>query len=173
MDKLTKNLVRVLIGYFTIVVIVTVLFQTVWMLSWIPSESMAGTIQTGDVVVSSRLDISSEDIERYDILIFSPLDEPDATYIKRVIGMPGDIIEVLKGKVYANGIELDDSFVSGSMNRTGDGIYKVPEGHYFFMGDNRNNSKDSRFWEEQYVPLENIQARAKFVLFPFVDAKAL
>lgn len=173
MDKFTKNLVRVLIGYFTIAVIVTVLFRTVWMLSWIPSESMAGTIQTGDMVVSSRLGISSEDIERYDILIFSPPDEPDATYIKRVIGMPGDIIEVLKGKVYANGIELDDSFVSGSMNRIGDGVYKVPEGHYFFMGDNRNNSKDSRFWEEKYVPLENIQARAKFVLFPFVDAKAL
>lgn len=173
MDKFTKKLVRTSVVYFVFSFIATVLFHTVWMLSWIPSESMAGTIQTGDVVVSSRLDIDEEDIERYDILIFRPPDEPDAMYIKRVIGLPGETIEVSNGKIYVNGIELEESFVHTPMNRTGDGVYEVPEGHYFFVGDNRNNSKDSRFWEKKYVPLENIQAKAKYILFPFADAKAL
>lgn len=173
MDKFMKRLVRIVIGYFTFLIIITILFRTVWMLSLIPSESMASTIRTGDVVVSSRLGIGKEDIARYDILIFTSPDDPDTTYIKRVIGLPGETIEVSNGKVYADGIELEESFVHTPMNRTGDGIYIVPEGHYFFIGDNRNNSKDSRFWEKKYVPLGNIQARAKFVLFPFADAKQL
>lgn len=173
MDKFTKKLLIAVIVYFAFAIIVTVLFQTVWMLSLIPSESMAGTIEVGDVVVSSRLDISNKDIERYDILIFIPPDEPDVTYVKRVVGLPGETIEVSNGKIYADGVALDDSFVYVPMNRNGDGVFEVPEGCYFFLGDNRNNSKDSRFWEKKYVPIENIQAKAKFILFPFSDAKEL
>lgn len=173
MDKFTKKLVRVVIAYFIFAVIVIILFQTVWRLSLIPSASMAGTIQVGDVVVSSRIDIGSEDIKRYDILIFTPPDEPSETYIKRLIGLPGETIEVSNGKVYADGVELDNSFIQAPMNRMGDGVYEVPEGYYFFLGDNRNNSKDSRFWQEKYVPLANIQAKAKFILFPFSDVSLL
>lgn len=164
MDKFTKILIRVVIAYFAFAVIVTILFQTVWMLSLIPSESMAGTIEAGDVVVSSRLDIDKGDIKRYDILIFVPPDEPSETYIKRLIGLPGEIIEVSNGKVYADGIELEDSFINAPMNTNGDGVYVVPENCYFFLGDNRNNSNDSRFWMEKYVPLKNIQSKVKLIL---------
>lgn len=165
MDKFTKKLVRVVIAYFVFTVIITILFQSVWMLSLIPSESLEGTIQKGDFVISTRLNAKSEeDIHRYDILIFTPPDEPDTTYIKRLIGLPGETIEVSKGKVYADGVELDDSFVSAPMNSTGDGVYIVPEGCYFFLGDNRNNSKDSRFWVEKYVPFGNIQSKVKLIL---------
>lgn len=173
MDKFTKGLIKMVIVYFACVVAITIAFQTCFMLSLIPSESMAGTIRTGDFIVSTRFDIDSDDIKRYDILIFIPPDEPDTTYIKRVIGLPGEIIEVSNGRVYANGVELDDSFIQTPMNSMGDGTYTVPEGCYFFLGDNRNNSKDSRFWGKKYVPLENIKAKAKFVLFPFSDAKEL
>lgn len=173
MDKFTKILVRVVIAYFVFAVIVTVLFQTVYRISLIPSESMEGTIKTGDFVISTCYDVGSDDLYRYDILIFVPPDEPDQTYIKRLIGLPGETIEILNGKVYVDGIELDNPFTKSPMNDNGDGVYIVPEGCYFFLGDNRNNSKDSRFWEKKYVPLENIQAKAKLVLFPFTDAKAL
>lgn len=173
MDKFTKKLAGGVLLYIVFAVIITVLFQTVWMISLIPSESMAGTIQTGDVVISSRIDISREDIGRYDILVFILPDEPDVTYIKRVIGLPGETIEVSNGRVYADGVELNDSFIEAPMNSLGDGTYTVPEGCYFFLGDNRNNSKDSRFWEKKYVPLENIQAKAQFILFPFADVKEL
>lgn len=165
MDKFTKKLVIAVIAYFVFAIIVTILFQSVWMLSLIPSESMAGTIQEGDFVISARLNSKSkDDIHRYDILIFIPPDEPDVTYIKRVVGLPGETIEVSHGKVYADGVELDASFINEPMNTNGDGVYVVPKGCYFFLGDNRNNSKDSRFWVEKYVPLRNIQSKVKWIL---------
>lgn len=85
---------------------------------------MENTIMPGDIVISTRTDIKEEDIERFDILVFIPPDEPDITYIKRVVGLPGETIEVKDGKVYANGTELDDSFISGSQNQVGDGTHR-------------------------------------------------
>lgn len=160
---------KFLVVYALVCLISVILFNTVWMLSIIPSGSMEGTIKTGDVLISTRYDVKKEDIKRYDILIFHPPGEPeDTTYIKRVIGLPGETIEVRNGKVFADGVELDNSFIKRPQNNKGDGTYVVPEGHYFFLGDNRNNSNDSRFWEESsYVSLEEIQAKAKFTLFPF------
>lgn len=173
MDSFTKKILKAIIIYVILVVIFVVLFQTVFMLSLIPSSSMENTIMTGDVVFSNRYDVKEEDIERFDILVFIPPDNPDITYIKRVIGLPGETIEVKDGKVYAEGVELDDSFIKNSQNKVGDGIYEIPEGCYFFMGDNRNNSNDSRFWENPYVPIDDIQAKAKCVIFPFSDIGSL
>lgn len=134
---------------------------------------MEGTIIKGDIVLATRYGIGEEDIKRYDILMFTLSDEPETTYIKRVIGLPGETIEVKNGKVYANGVELDDSFTNGPMNRKGDGTYVVPEGCYFFLGDNRNHSKDSRFWKEKYIPVGNIQAKARFIIFPFSNIRQI
>ena len=71
--------------------------------------------------------------------------------------------------VYTNGMELDDSFIKEPQSQMGDGVYRVSENSYFFMGDNRNNSRDSRFWDTPYVPIDDIQAKAKFIIFPFTD----
>lgn len=136
-------------------------------ISEVPTESMAGTIAPGDNLVCTRFGIGEEEIGRYDILIFTPPDEPGISYVKRLIGLPGETIEVKDGKVYADGVELEDSFTNGPQNRKGDGVYRVPEGCYFFMGDNRNNSNDSRFWENKFVPVANIKAKARLICFPF------
>lgn len=173
MDSFTKKILKAIIIYVILVVIFIVLFQTVFMLSFVPSSSMEGTIKTNSVVFSTMYDVDEEDLERYDILTFITPDDPDVTYIKRLIGLPGETIEVKEGKVYADGVELDDSFIKDSQNRVGDGIYTVPEGYYFFLGDNRNNSKDSRFWENPYVPIDDIQAKAKCILFPLSDIGSL
>ncbi len=170
MKKIAKELLRMLALYIILMAIFVFLFRTVFMLTLIPTGSMDSTIEEENIVFATRYDIGEEDIERYDILIFIPPDNSDnldVTYIKRVIGLPGETIEVKDGKVYANGIELNDYFVKNPMNRKGDGIYKVPEECYFFMGDNRNQSRDSRFWTEKYVSGNNIVAKAKYVLFPF------
>lgn len=159
--------------YFIFLAAVAVVFKTILMLGFVPSASMEGTIKTGDFLISTRYDIGAEDLNRYDIVVFAPPDSPNESYVKRLIGLPGETIEVKNGKVYADGIELDSSYKKGPQNRTGDGVYVVPEGCYFFLGDNRNDSLDSRFWEEKYVPLENIQAKAKFIVFPFSDARLL
>lgn len=158
-------------GFFTIyaaVLIMTViLFHYVFMLSFVPTESMAGTINAGNHIICSRYGVEEEDIQRYDVLVFMPPDDPEMFYIKRVIGLPGETLEVRDGKVYADGQELDDSFTNGPQNRKGDGIYKVPDGCYFFLGDNRNNSNDSRYWKQKYVPAANIKAKARLICFPF------
>lgn len=159
--------------YAVFAIIFIILFQTVFMLSFIPSGSMEGTIKTNSVVFSTMYDVEEEDLERYDILTFIAPDDPDITYIKRLIGLPGEKIEVKDGEVYADGVELEDSFIKDSQNHVGDGVYEVPEGYYFFLGDNRNNSKDSRFWDSPYVPIDDIQAKAKCILFPFSDIGSL
>lgn len=173
MDRFTKKILIAIGIYAVFAIIFVILFQTTFMLSLVPSGSMEGTIKTNSVVFSTRYDVEEEDLERYDILTFVAPDDPDITYIKRLIGLPGEIIEVKDGKVYADGVQLDDSFVKGFQNHVGDGLYEVPEGCYFFLGDNRNNSKDSRFWENPYVPIEDIQAKAKCILFPFSDVGSL
>jgi len=177
MKKITKELLRMLALYLILLAIFIFGFKNILIITLVPSGSMEGTIMTGDIVFGTRYDVKTEDeIERYDILIFIPpdnTDNPDLTYIKRVIGLPGETIEVKDGKVYADGVELDDSFIKNPMNRKGDGIYKVPEGCYFFLGDNRNRSGDSRFWIEKYVPLANIEGKAKCIVFPFTHIHSI
>lgn len=167
MDKFSKRLVKVFVVYSVICVIFVIVFETVLLLNYIPSKSMESTIMAGDIVLGTRYGIGAGDIERYDILIFIPPDNPDVTYIKRVIGLPGETIEVRDGRVYADGTELDDSFVDNPMDGKGDGTYEVPEGCYFFLGDSRNRSKDSRFWHEKYIPAGNIVGKARYIIFPF------
>ena len=153
--------------YVAVLILIVICFNSVLMLSFVPTESMAGTINAGEHIICSRYDVEEEDIERYDVLVFKPLDEPEMFYIKRVMGLPGETIEIRNGKVYADGVELNNSFVNGPQNRRGDGVYRVPEGCYFFLGGNRNNSNDSRFWKQKYVPSENIKAKARLICFPF------
>lgn len=156
---------RLLLTFTLLAVIVTVLFQTVLMLCLIPSASMEGTLQVGDIVLATRYD--ARDIRRYDIMNFNPPDEPDTIFVKRVIGLPGETITIADGKVWADGMELDDSFLPEEMLRTrGDGVYQVPAGCYFMLGDNRNHSLDSRFWEDSFVPLENFLSKDRVTVFP-------
>lgn len=172
MNKFQKKVFIFLLIYAIFCATISILFNTIWMLSFIPSESMEDTIGKGDIVIGSRLETGKQDINRYDVLIFIPPDNPDTTYIKRVIGLPGETIEVFDGEVYADDVKLDNSFIKEPQTDDGDGSYIVPEGHYFFLGDNRNDSFDSRFWEDEYVPLENIKAKVKYIIFPSSHKKS-
>lgn len=158
-----KKVARIVGEYALIAVIVIIIFKCLLMITFVPSESMEDTIRTGDMVLCTRFD--AKKINRYDIMVFKAPDE-DVYYIKRVIGLPGETITVENGKVYADGVELDDSFVEGEMDNKGDGIYEVPGDCYFMMGDNRNNSYDSRFWDSHYVPIDNFVAHARFIIYP-------
>lgn len=155
-------------GYFAFVLIFAIVFKTVLSLSIVPSESMEPTIMTGDFLISSRKEIKLEDIHRYDIITFTPPIDDEIIYVKRVIGLPGETIEVKDGKVYADGVELDNSFTNGPQNRNGDGTWTVPADCFFMMGDNRNNSADSRYWgNTPFVHISAVEAKAKLVVFPF------
>ena len=169
-DLKEKKMTRKMKGwgiYIGVLIIVFTACNHFFMFSEVPTDSMAGTIEPGNHVICSRYGIGEGDIKRYDVLVFTPPDHPQMLYIKRVVGLPGETIEVKDGKVYADGAELDNSFTKAPQNRRGDGVYKVPEGHYFFLGDNRNNSNDSRFWKQKYVPAANLKAKARLITFPF------
>ena len=150
-----------------VVVVVLLLNQFVLINARIPSESMQNTIMVGDQIFGNRLAYRNSDPERFDIVIFRYPDDPDQLFIKRVIGLPGETVEIKDGKVYINGSDtpLDDSFCPETP--IGDfGPYEVPEDSYFMLGDNRNWSKDSRFWENTYVHEDAILGKAVLRYWP-------
>ena len=154
-----------------VVVVVFVVNNVVLINAKIPSESMEETIMTNDRIFGFRLAYKFEEPERYDIVIFKYPDDPEQKelFIKRIIGLPGETVAVRQGKVYINDREepLDDSFCPD--DPLGDfGPYTVPEGCYFMLGDNRNYSKDSRFWENKYVRADQIVGKALIRYFPSI-----
>ncbi len=136
----------------------------------IPSASMEPTIMTGDRLIGNRLAYLNSDPERGDIVIFLYPDNEKELFIKRVIGLPGDTVTVKQGKVYINNsdIPLDESAYVVTTPLGDFGPFKVPEGAYFMMGDNRNNSMDSRYWNQPYVYKDKILGKAWLRYFPKV-----
>ena len=106
----------------------------------IPSESMLPTLQVGDQLLVKK--VVSSTLKRGDIIVFLHDGQP---FIKRLIGMPGDTINIENGKVFVNGSPLDEPYLGTSDRYSG--VFFVPEGAYFVLGDNRADSYDSRYWE--------------------------
>ncbi len=150
----------------------------------VPTGSMLNTIQQGDRLVASRIEYRMHDPERYDIIIFQAPDElakgnDKVYYVKRVIGLPGETVTIVNGVVYVSkdGGEaeiLRDDFITACTPTGNFGPYEVPEDSYFVMGDNRENSVDSRYWTStNYVKREWIIGKAKFRYYPFNTFGAL
>lgn len=145
----------------------------------VPTGSMLDTIQLKDQIIGNRLAYVFSEPQRGDVVIFKyPDDTTGKTiYIKRVIGLPGETVEIIDGKVYINESEtpLDEPYLNETNQayKGNWGPYVVPEGCYFMLGDNRVNSKDSRYWNNTYVSKEKILGKALFIYFPFSDAKWL
>lgn len=135
----------------------------------IPSSSMENTIMTGDRLIANRLAYVFSEPKRFDIVVFKYPDDEKVLFVKRIIGMPGDKVDIVDGKVYLNDSKepVDDSFIKEPMVGSY-GSYVVPEGSYFMLGDNRNCSKDSRFWNNTYVEKEKIAGKAVLRYFPNV-----
>ncbi len=141
------------------------LTQVVIVNARVPTGSMKPTILEGDRVIGLRFAYWFSEPERGDIVIFRFPDDESQLYVKRIVGMPGEQVEIHDGNVYVDGEKLYGP-AGGQDTRGSYGPYEVPEGHYFAMGDNRNDSWDSRFWENTYLPRENIVGKGAFRLFP-------
>jgi signal peptidase I len=140
----------------------------------IPSGSMENTIMTGDRVFGNRLAYKFSDPKRFDIIIFKYPDDESQLFIKRIIGLPGETVEIHDGNIYINGSDtpLEDVDIKEPMEGSF-GPYTVPEGCYFVMGDNRNNSRDSRYWENTFVSEDEILGKAVLRYWPLNEIKLL
>ena len=87
--------------------------------------------------------------------------------MKRIIGLPGDTVDIIDGKVYINGELLVEDYIKETMVGSF-GSYDVPEGSYFMLGDNRNNSNDSRYWYNTYLDRDDILGKVVFKYYPRV-----
>jgi len=132
------------------------------------SSSMENTIMTDSRVMGLRVAYLINEPDRFDIIIFQPPDDAASIpYVKRIIGLPNEKVEIITGKVYIDDsdVSLNDTFTKEEMR--GDfGPYYVPEDSYFVLGDNRNGSQDSRYWAYTFVPRDNIIGKIYIEYFP-------
>ena len=135
--------------------------------SRIPSGSMENTIMTGDRLIAMRTAYWFSDPKRGDIVVFKYPDDPDELFIKRIIGEPGDKVEIVDGELYINDEHYEESYLKEDMEGSF-GPYEVPEDCYFMMGDNRNDSLDSRFWNDKFVKKSAILGKAWLQYYPSV-----
>lgn len=136
--------------------------------SRVPSGSMENTIMTNDRVIGSRLSYRFSSPERGDIAIFRFPDDESVYYVKRVIGLPGDVIDIIDGAVYLNGSDtpLEEPYLRQEMVPEEPMHFEVPEDSYFMMGDNRNHSYDARYWTNTYVKRDKLVAKVLFRYWP-------
>ena len=133
---------------------------------YIPSESMYPTIKKQDQLFVLKM-YELDNLKRGDIIVFES-EELNELLIKRLIGLPGDEISIENGKVTINGEVIKENYVKNNdFNYTGK--FKVPDDKYFFLGDNRSNSKDSRYWINPYIEGEKIIGKALIRVYPFKD----
>ena len=140
-------------------------------MNYVPSESMEPTIHRNHLIVSIRLNyLVADPVPGYDsVIVFRDNSERNRLLVKRVIGLPGDEIRFSEGNVYRNGAALKEPYLLRQNASFSDiPAFAVPDGAVFVLGDNRENSKDSRFMEEPYVPIENIYAEELFQVPVFI-----
>src|ERR1700730_15118419 len=186
MSDFKKSTIREYFESIVIAVILALFIRTFVVQAFkIPTGSMEENLLIGDHLLVNKFVFGPTetaverkllpvgDIKRRDVIVFKYPQKPDRDFIKRVIGLPGETVEVRDKKVYINGQALDEPYVpflpppSGASEcnevtpfdvRERYGPVTVPANHYFVMGDNRDNSQDSRYWG--FLPRENVKGKA-------------
>ena len=162
--------VLIFLKFFRVELIMVLLF---WLLTnvlftraIVPTSSMVPTIRPYSIIVETgRLHsrFSASNVKRGDIISFSH-EESDHILVKRVIGIPGDIISFCGGDVYVNGEPLEEDYCLEPHSTYCSSIFFVPNDSVFCLGDNRMRSKDSRLWNDPFVPFGNIESKTLFAL---------
>ena len=125
--------------------------------------SMEPTLQPGYLLIVNKLAYKLGEPNHGDIIVFHYMGDKNEDYIKRVIGLPGDEVNIENGTVYVNGIALSEPYIAEFPAYSG--TWVVPEGSLFVLGDNRNNSSDSHQWG--FVDLDDVVGKAVFIYYPF------
>lgn len=157
--------IKEIIPYIVIIICVVLIRTFLVTPARVDGESMEGTLYDGEIVLLNKIGLRVNGLKRYDVVVFKYNKD---LLIKRVIGLPGETIEYLNNELYINykkaELPLDFEY-------TDDFKYTVPEGEYFVVGDNRDNSKDSRYFGS--IKLKSIRGKASYILFPFSRIKKI
>ena len=173
-DSTAKELFQWLIAILAAVAIALFVDNFLIVNAQIPSGSMENTIMTGDRVVGNRLSYLTKDPERYDVIIFKYPDDESQLFIKRIIGLPGETVQIMDdGSIYINGEKLEENYgmeviKPETIGRAAEPI-ELGDDEYFVMGDNRNNSSDSRTDMVGNIKRENIIGKAWLRIWPVSD----
>ena len=171
-EKIETDKVKDIIGmvvYFLIVVAVMVfVVKFIGQRTVVIGDSMQTTLSDGDDLITDKITYRFRDPKRFDIVVFPFKENTSKLLIKRIIGMPGETVQIKNGKVYINGYELQENYGIAVMNDAG--LASEPillgEDEYFVLGDNRNNSQDSRFSSVGNVSRSDLIGRAWVRLWP-------
>ena len=165
----TKEIISYIRTFVIVIICGVILHSTVIASAQVISGSMENTVMTDSRVIGLRFIYYFSEPDRFDIILFHPPEgeESDHPYVKRIIGLPNEKIEIIDGKVYIDDsiIPLDEDYIKGIAQ--GDfGPFEVPDSSYFVMGDNRNGSSDSRHWDNRFVPRSSIIAKLYLEYYP-------
>ncbi|MFZ5943756.1 MAG: signal peptidase I [Bacillota bacterium] len=148
-----------------IAVILALLIRTfLFQFFWIPSRSMEPTLLINDRIVVTRFSYWFSEPQRGQVVVFKYPLEPKKDYVKRLIGLPGEKIQIIDSKLYINDILVEEPYLIEGLKIGDFGPMEIPEKKYFMMGDNRNNSSDSRVWG--FVDEELLIGKAQYIYWP-------
>ena len=165
-----RQYVITVFSHIAICLLTFILFTDVLSLNFVPSESMEPTIRHNHLIINWRLSyLLGDPMPEYGaVIVFRENAEAKRLLVKRVIGLPGDTISFSNGKVFRNGEEIREPYLlKQKVSYSAVPEFSVPDGALFVMGDNRENSNDSRFMEGTYIPVENVYAQELFQLSHF------
>ena len=154
-------------------VIALVLRFFVFELVVVQGDSMVPGLQTGQVIFVEKVSKRFSQPDHGEIVVVKYSDVDDRYYVKRVVGMEGDVLEIRSGVLIRNGEMLEEDYLLEDTIYQDMEEFTVPEGHVFVMGDNRNNSMDSRNPAVGAVPEADIIGVGKFVMLPVKEMKSL
>ena len=137
----------------------------------VSGESMETTLSDRDHLIVDKISYRFNEPKRYDIIVFPYRLEKNTYYIKRIIGLPGETVQIVDGYVYINGVRLDEHYGNEAMDEAGLAAEPVVLGadEYFVLGDNRNNSQDSRTANVGVIHRDEILGRAWVRIWPLSD----
>lgn len=171
-NTIAREIMEWIVSIIIAVALVLVIHNYIGQLVRVDGASMQPTLFTDQRVLVTKIPYWNDaNIERGDIVI-TKYPESRENFVKRIIALPGDKIEVEDGILYINDVEISEPYIKEEMYTDYDEIL-IPEDYYFVMGDNRNNSKDSRSTSVGPLPRDMIQGRAYAILWPFVDYEVI
>ncbi|ATW26244.1 signal peptidase I [Candidatus Formimonas warabiya] len=167
MKKTISSVIWEYLKSFLLAVIIALIIRTyLFQITEVYGQSMYPTLHDHDRLFTNRIIYTIAKPDRGDIVILDAPDRPGTFYVKRAIALAGDRLKITGGIVYVNGEKQDEPYINGNFTE-GDIDTVVPPGTVFVMGDNRGNSHDSRSPDVSYIPVDDIEGKAVFRIWPF------